>query len=55
MIELLIAFWAGGMLSVAPAVYEEWKDNLLPWDDAIMAVYLWPVCLVVWAYREWWR
>lgn len=53
MISALIYIWLGGMIASAPAVCGEWKSNLLPWDDAIMAVLLWPVMLVVWIWREW--
>lgn len=53
MISALIYIWIGGMLATAPEVYEDWKDDLIEWDDAIMAVYLWPVVLVVWIWREW--
>lgn len=53
MITALIMFWLGGVVATAPEVYEDWQAKMIDWDDAIMAVILWPVVLVMWMVREW--
>jgi hypothetical protein len=49
----LLLIYKGGLIPASERAYEDWKDNMMDWEEAIMSAILWPVLTVVWVWYMW--